>query len=394
MRQKDDPYFKCQKKAIELEYMLDSPASRTTMPEPPIITSPPSQEDRKPLPGIMSFAEVLAYASDPTKALREIIEGALHEGCKLQISGSSKAGKTWTLVNLAVAASQGLPWLGFPIKESRVLYVDFELQPRMGTERIEAVAEGLGMAPGEFNHNLDYWPLRGQRAELTELLDVLTLRASRYDLLIIDPFYKLEPPEGSRYDENDAGSIKDMMNMLEAFASETRAAIVFAHHYSKGNKSEVDALDRSSGSGVFSRDTDTVFTLTAHSEDDCLLLETKYRNHPYSPPKVFEFSSDTFPVFKIRDDLEPTLRKAGQASENRKTTERLADTLVRELKLQTRKIESQTKLIELLQKVTNIDIGRRKIEAIIKACGDRIVQEKQGNGSGILYSANFESEAE
>ena len=51
-------------------------------------------------------------------------------------------------------------------------------------------------------------------------------------------------------------------------------------------------------------------------------------------------------------------------------------------------------MIELLQKVTNIDIGEKKIRAIIKACGDRIVQEKQGNGSGILYSANFELEAE
>ena len=394
MRPTDDPYHECQKKAIELEYMLESPATRTTMPERPVITSSPSQEDRKPLPDIMSFAEVLAYASDPTKALREIIEGALHEGCKLQIAGSSKAGKTWTLVNLAVAASQGLPWLGFPVKKSRVLYLDFELQTRMGTERIEAVAEGLGMAPGEFNHNLDYWPLRGHRAELTGLLDILTLRASRYDLLIIDPFYKLEPPEGSRYDENDAGSIKDMMHMLEQFATEMGAAIVFAHHYSKGNKSEVDALDRSSGSGVFSRDPDAVFTLTAHPEDDCLLLETKYRNHPYSPPKVFEFSSDTFPVFKIRDDLEPSLRKAGQASENRRTNERLADTLIRELKLQTRKVESQTKLIEFLQKVTNRTINKVNIQAIIKACGDRIVQEKQGNGNGILYSANFELEAE
>ena len=392
MRPKDDPYYECQKKAIELEYMLNSPTTQTTQPERPIIAS--SLEDRKPLPDIMSFAEVLAYASDPDKALREIIEGALHEGCKLQISGSSKAGKTWTLVNLAVAASQGKTWLGFPVKKSRVLYLDFELKTRMATERFEAVAENMGMAPGESNPNLDYWSLRGHRVGLDDLLDVLTLRASRYDLLIIDPFYKLEPPQGTHYDENDAGSISDMMNMLESFASETGAAIVFAHHYSKGNKSEVDALDRSSGSGVFSRDPDTVITLTAHSEEGCLLLETKYRNHTYSPPKVLEFSSDTFPVFKIRDDLEPTLRKAGQASESKQINERLADTLIRELKLQTRKIESRNQLIELLQKVTNIDIGRKKINAIIEACGDRIVQEKQGNGSGILYSANFELEAE
>ena len=113
MRPEHDPYYKAQLKAIELEYMLDSPTV-TNMPNRSIETR---NDDPKPLPDIMSFGQCIEFATNPANELEEIIEGCLHEGCKMIISGSRKAGKTWSLINLAIAASNGMPWMGMPVKQ-------------------------------------------------------------------------------------------------------------------------------------------------------------------------------------------------------------------------------------------------------------------------------------
>src|SRR5260221_13949531 len=46
---------------------------------------------------------------------------------------------------------------------------------------------------------------------------------------------------------------------------EANVAIVYVHHHSKGNQSERDAQDRSSGAGAWSRDPDCIFDLAKHS---------------------------------------------------------------------------------------------------------------------------------
>jgi RecA-family ATPase len=344
--------------------------------------------DPLPPPLFIDLFQVMAEASDLSTLPPVLLEGILHKGCKMIISGSSKAGKTLALMHLGLAAANGLSWMGHKInRKCKVIYLDFELIPRLAKERIKDV---MNSPANEYfqTTNFRYCGLRGQKRSLEDLaLHIQAIKDFEPDMVIVDPFYKL----GGDYDENDAGSVSKVLDVMESFSERLGCAFVYAHHFSKGNKAETDHIDRASGSGVFARDPDAILTLTPHEEEHHLVLEGSLRNFASPEKKVVEFS---WPNFIHKTDLEPTLRKAGQASENRKTNERLADTLIRELKLQTRKIDSQTKLIELLQKVTNIDIGEKKIKAIIKACGDRIVQEKQGNGNGILYSANFELEAE
>jgi hypothetical protein len=83
---------------------------------------------------------------------------------------------------------------------------------------------------------------------------------------------------------------------------ETEAALVFAHHFSKGNKAQTDPLDRFSGSGVFGRDPDAIITMTEHSEDNCYTVQVVVRNLERPPDFVIE---RTFPVVKVRPDLDP-----------------------------------------------------------------------------------------
>jgi hypothetical protein len=88
---------------------------------------------------------------------------------------------------------------------------------------------------------------------------------------------------------------------------ETGAALVFAHHFSKGNKANTDVLDRFSGSGVFGRDPDAIIALTEHKEGNCYSVQSVVRNLPQPADFVVE---RTFPVVTIRTDLDPGELKA------------------------------------------------------------------------------------
>jgi len=385
MRPENDPYYKAQLKAVELEYMLDSPTV-TNMPNRSIEVR---NDDPKPLPEIMSFNQCMDFATNPKNELEEIIEGVLHEGCKMIISGSSKAGKTWSLINLAIAASSGLPWLGMPVKQSKVLYLDFELKKFFGTDRIKRVAKATFNGEIKPNHHLDYWPLRGHRAELLDLLTKIRAERREYDLIILDPYYKL----ATGIDENDAKAVGEIVNLIEDFSEETGAAIVFAHHFSKGNKSETDHIDRASGSGVFARDPDAILTLTSHEEEEHLVLETTSRNCPFSPPKVLEFSADTFPLFQHKPDLEAKFRKPGQISTiQKKVNEALCDKFLTLLK--DKPICGKSKVIELLEQQTNNKITDAMWASIQNLAKSKIDIEKNGPGNQNIYSLKLELKSE
>ena len=385
MRPETDPYYKAQLKAIELEYMLDSPTV-TNMPNRSIEVR---NDDPKPLPDIMSFGQCMEFATNPANELEEIIEGVLHEGCKMIISGSSKAGKTWSLINLAIAASNGLPWLGMPVKQSTVLYLDFELKKFFGTDRLKRVAKATFKGEIPMNPRLDYWPLRGYRTELLDLLTKIRVEKRNYKLIILDPYYKL----ATGIDENDAKAVGEIVNLIEDFSEETGAAIVFAHHFSKGNKSETDHIDRASGSGVFARDPDAILTLTSHEEEEHLILETTSRNCPFSPPKVLEFSADTFPLFQHKPDLEAKFRKPGQISTiQKKVNEALCEKFLTLLK--DKPICGKSKVIELLEQQTNNKITDAMWTSIYNLSKSKIDVEKNGPGNQNIYSLKLELKGE
>jgi hypothetical protein len=292
----------------------DQTYTEQTLGEPKSSDIPPAE---KPLPDIMSYGDMLEMRKSVSLP-PQILKGVLHKGCKACISGSSKAGKTWSLINLAVSATTGAPWLGIEIpNELKVLYLDFELPSRLAIERFYTVASKLDADEEKIKKNLEYWALRGAKAGLDRLLEHLHLtgRSNVFDLIILDPYYKIS----GRFDENSAADVKGVLDSIEDFSQETGAAFFFAHHFSKGNKADVDAIDRASGSGVFGRDPDAILTLTKHSEADCLALEYQLRNCPPKESAVVEFSKESFPAFIPRDGLDPkdlNRPSPGQNNEN------------------------------------------------------------------------------
>lgn len=250
----------------------------------------------KPLPEIWDWDRLMEEAEKPMPP--EILKDLLWKGCRMSVEGSSKAGKTWTLMNLGLAAVQGTSWMGIEVvKPCRVLYMDFELLSRMAAGRVQMIKKALnfGRQP-----NFHYWPLRGSCYEFSRLKEHLLVsgRQKAYDLVIVDPYYKA----AAGLDENSVSDVMLILQEIERFSEETETAIVYAHHYSKGNKSDVDALDRASGSGAFARDPDAKIMLTRHMEEDCLTVEPISR---YAASPASSVVETTFPTFLPRADLDP-----------------------------------------------------------------------------------------
>jgi hypothetical protein len=252
------------------------------------------------LPPIIDAAEFL---KTPQEQPRELVAGMLHQGSKLVLGGGSKSFKTWTLLDLALSVSHGLPWLGRKTDSGRVLYVNFEIQDYAWQNRIVEVARAKGITELQTD-TIHLWNLRGHASDFKDLLPEITDQTAQSDfaLIILDPIYKLY----GKTDENKAGDVAALLNGIEALAVQTGAAIAFGAHFSKGNQSGKEAIDRISGSGVFARDPDSILIFTRHQEEDAFAVESILRN--FAPVKPFAVRWK-FPLFEIAGELDPARLK-------------------------------------------------------------------------------------
>jgi len=201
------------------------------------------------LPPMESLAE---YKDNPPELPEELIQGILRRGHKMLISGSSKAGKSFLLMELSVDIAEGKEWLGFPCRKGRVLYVNLEIDPASCINRFLKIYEALKM-PKENMDNIVIWNLRGHAVPLDQLVPKLIRRVRdlHFDAIIIDPIYKVITG-----DENSASEMGRFCNQFDKICNETGCSIIYCHHHSKGAQGSKRAMDRASGSGVFARDPD------------------------------------------------------------------------------------------------------------------------------------------
>jgi hypothetical protein len=240
------------------------------------------------MPPIVDAAEFLGVTLPEPK---QIVRGLLHQGSKLALGGSSKAFKTWTLLDLALSVAHGHPWLDFPTTKGKVLYVNFEIQDSAWQKRLQdvSIAKGFNIELG----CLALLNMRGRAAGYASLLPKIASAAKGRDfaLIVLDPVYKLY----GGTDENSAGDVAGLLNSVEALAVETGAAVAFGAHFSKGNQAGKESIDRVSGSGVFARDPDSLIVMTKHQTEGAFTVEATLRNFPCVPPFVVEWS---FPLMR------------------------------------------------------------------------------------------------
>lgn len=201
------------------------------------------------LPVAVSLSD---YRNNVPALPEELIVGVLRCGHKMIISGPSKAGKSFLLMELCVSLAEGVPWLGFPVKMGRVLYVNLEIDPASCINRFMRIYEVLHL-DGDNMGNITIWNLRGHAVPLDKLVPkiVKKIQGKGYEAVIIDPIYKVITG-----DENSASDMGAFCNQFDRICSQTGCSAIYCHHHSKGSQGSKKAMDRASGSGVFARDPD------------------------------------------------------------------------------------------------------------------------------------------
>jgi RecA-family ATPase len=236
--------------------------------------------------------------ADPSPSRLFLIDGLLKQKRIMVLGASSKIGKTWTLINLAISIASGQPWLGLNTTKGKVLYLNFELADDEMQERIEAVkiARCIILEDGQ----LDVWNLSEHSAPYDVILPAIyeRIKSKEYSAIVPDPIYCMY----GDLDENSAGDVSDLMNKLRTLANKSKAAVVFAHHFSKGNQSGKESQDRISGSGVWGRAVDTNVSITAHEAENAYTLEATPRGFRKIPPFVIKWE---YPLMVRVDGLNP-----------------------------------------------------------------------------------------
>ena len=202
---------------------------------------------------VENFADII---QDPPPLKPELIEGILRQGHKMLLVSSSKAGKTFALIELAIAIAEGRCWINFRCKQGRVLYLNMELDEASFDDRVIRVYKALEL-DHPHHENIDVVHLRGRIEKLDKLVPQInrTLKTKDYAAVILDPTYKL-----GIGDENAADQVTAFCNAIDKIAN-NGVSVIYAHHHSKGAQGAKASMDRASGSGVFARDADALLDM-------------------------------------------------------------------------------------------------------------------------------------
>lgn len=211
------------------------------------------EEQEDDLPPIES-AESFYLNPPPLKP--ELISGILRQGHKMRIAGPSKGGKSFLLLELAIAIAEGKEWLGHQCAKGPVLYINLELDETSCKNRIVSLYHAMGLEPED--NNLHVWNLRGRALPMDKLTPKLVHRCASMGLaaIIIDPIYKVLTG-----DENSAADMAAFCNFFDRVSRDCGCAIIDCHHHSKGAQGWKRSMDRASGSGVFARDPDALLDM-------------------------------------------------------------------------------------------------------------------------------------
>jgi hypothetical protein len=277
------------------------------------------------------FQDATELLSKPIVTPPDVIEGLVHQSGKLVLGGASKSHKTWLLTDLAISKATGSMWLDFSTSKGRVLYVNCELPEPFFWKRVRVICDErqLTIEPGL----LAAVHLRGRISEWSRIQK--QIRQGQFSLIILDPIYKLLFARGFVRNENDPGPIAGLLDEIEALAVRTGAAVAFGAHYSKGDQSQKEAIDRISGSGIWTRDADSIINFTKHEDfvkgkNECYSVEPELRVYQPKEPFVVKWE---FPLFITDSTLDPTkLKTVGHKADDNTSADEVLGLLTRPMR--------------------------------------------------------------
>jgi hypothetical protein len=232
-----------------------------------------------------------------------VIHGLLRRGETMNVISAPKVGKSWLVLDLALAIATGRDWLGqFRCERGEVLILDNELHGETSSHRVPRVAEARQIPLDAYADRVFVQNLRGHLRDVFSLGGYFrSLEPGRYRAIILDAFYRFMPRDT---DENDNGTMASVYNTIDRYANDLGCSFILIHHTSKGVQAGKSVTDVGAGAGSQSRATDTHLVLRQHEEDDAVVLDAAVRSWPPVVPRCLRWS---FPVFTPADELDPEL---------------------------------------------------------------------------------------
>lgn len=190
------------------------------------------------------------------------VTGLIPPGAVGFLAADSRVGKSLFLMNLALNAARGTPYLDHPFRSAlRVLYVAAEGARPMTFRRAREVGQGL-LVPADADIPFYFQPDGVPHAEylLSHGRVDRWIEASQADLVILDTVGFFH--DG---DENDAMEVKrHIMRPLYERTTRFGCTFIVVHHNKKRSRDEVaDEMQRGRGSTALSSDSDFWWRLEA-----------------------------------------------------------------------------------------------------------------------------------
>lgn len=360
------------------DYLARQAALEPFLNDPDYVPAQPPQEEKTGpvMPEPVSLGDIW---DNPPDLAPELIQGVLRQGHKMIISAPSKAGKSFALMELAIAIAEGFNWFGSRCMQGKVLYINMEIDDPSCYQRFRSIYDALGMDIGNHVGNIEVWGLRGWSMPITKLAPMIIDKAKHdYVAIIIDPLYKVM--DG---DENSNSDVGQMVGQFDRIARETGASVIYAHHFAKGTGGDRSAIDRAAGAGAFARDPDAILTMTElsiesdpDSDQSAWRMEYILREFPRKKPVSFWWE---FPLHKIDKDLDEEVVETSQ------TRAEKAKKLVRDKALK----EQNDHVREVVEKIQKED-GTFTISEFMKAFS--IYEDlKRTTAQRRLQNAGFDS---
>ena len=294
---------------VDLSYFLQNIGAKTAVEN---TESEPSKKEKR-------FFNALDLLQEYHNMKEPLIEGLLRREEVMNIVAAPKTGKSWFVLQLALAFCTGTKWAGLSCTKGKVLLIDNELHKETISKRIRTVADAMGI-PEDCTDlgNLDIYPQRGDEKDLRLIASTVKQETDeKFDVIIIDALYKALPKD---VDENSNGQITDVYSHLDRLARSTGAAVILVHHTSKGNQANKSVTDVGSGAGAQSRAPDTHLTLRPHKENGVVSVNCCVRSFP--PVDPFCLCRDENNLWSLAPEYDPAEMEGKEGKRSEEEIER------------------------------------------------------------------------
>lgn len=187
------------------------------------------------------FKQVLTAGNTPVNWL---VHSLIAQEERVVFCGEWSAYKSWILLHLGLHIAAGRPWLGFPVTQGRVLYVDEEMHFHTLSRRIRLLADGMSLYDAPFYVS--------SREGLTVKEGIPSYTG--YNVIIVESLRRVLVGN-----ENQACDIANFWrNATRIFTGST---LLLSHHMNKPYDG-VRSRDRASGSTDIMAGCDAAFAVT------------------------------------------------------------------------------------------------------------------------------------